>query len=361
MGDCDNSHIKVYSHYPMEQEKKRVRLDEVTLMRTILALLIVFMHSFTCYNGSWEQPAGYVDIPLYKWLQRISFAFTLEAFVFISGYLFAFQRITLKRIEGIGPLIANKLKRLILPSIIFSILYYVVFYEYKGVDSMLYTIVNGCGHMWYLPMLFWCFIGCWLLEWAKIKDGWKMAFLVLLNLSAFVTLPLRVGHALSYMVYFYGGFLVYKHSAKIKTHITKKWLIWSWIVFAVLFAVFRSMRDVLVVSESDTILIRILILIGNNACTLIYAWAGLIAFYGTAVLYTQNHQLSKITVKIAACCFGIYLFQQFILQLLYYKTSFPILVGPYWLPWCGFVIATIVSFVLSTLLLKTKTGRFLIG
>ncbi len=33
--------------------KKIIRLDKVTLMRTILALLIVFMHSFTCYNGSW--------------------------------------------------------------------------------------------------------------------------------------------------------------------------------------------------------------------------------------------------------------------------------------------------------------------
>lgn len=79
----------------------KIRLDEVTLMRTILALLIVFMHSFTCYNGSWKEPAGYVDIPLYKWLARISFAYTLEAFVFISGYLFAFQRITLKRTGGV--------------------------------------------------------------------------------------------------------------------------------------------------------------------------------------------------------------------------------------------------------------------
>ena len=31
--------------------KPKIRLDEVTLMRTILALLIVFMHSFTCYQG----------------------------------------------------------------------------------------------------------------------------------------------------------------------------------------------------------------------------------------------------------------------------------------------------------------------
>lgn len=43
--------------------KPKIRLEEVTLMRTILALLIVFMPSFTCYNGSWKEPAGYVDIP----------------------------------------------------------------------------------------------------------------------------------------------------------------------------------------------------------------------------------------------------------------------------------------------------------
>ena len=66
------------------------RLDEVTLMRCVLALLIVFMHAFTCFNHSWQEPAGYVDVPLYKWLSRISFAFTLEAFVFISGYLYAY-------------------------------------------------------------------------------------------------------------------------------------------------------------------------------------------------------------------------------------------------------------------------------
>lgn len=81
--------------------KNKINLNEVTLMRTILALLIVFMHSFTCYDGCWRQPTGYVDIPLYKWLSRTSFAFTLEAFVFISGYLFAFQRINLNRAGGV--------------------------------------------------------------------------------------------------------------------------------------------------------------------------------------------------------------------------------------------------------------------
>lgn len=75
-------------------EKKRIRLDEVTLMRAILAVLIVFLHSFTCFQGAWPKPENVVDIDVYKWIARIAFAFTLEAFVFISGYLFAFQEIT---------------------------------------------------------------------------------------------------------------------------------------------------------------------------------------------------------------------------------------------------------------------------
>ena len=215
--------------------------------------------------------------------------------------------------------------------------------------------------MWFLPMLFWCFIGAWLLEQVKIKDRWKMALLIALNLFCFVSLPLRISNAASYMVYFYGGFLTYKYSDKIKPAITKKHLIWSWVIFAVVFALLRPMRDVLVTNDVQSKLLKLLILTGNNACQLIYASVGLMAFYCTAVYYTQHHQLKPFTIKLAACCFGVYLFQQFVLQLLYYKTAFPSLVGPYWLPWSGFVIAAIVSYVLSELLLKTKAGKFLIG
>lgn len=343
------------------EPKKKIRLDEVTLMRTILALLIVFMHSFTCYNGSWKEPAGYVDIPLYKWLARISFAYTLEAFVFISGYLFAFQRITLKRTEGGISLIANKLKRLILPSIIFSIIYFLLFYEYKGLGNAVYSIINGCGHMWYLPMLFWCFVFGWLLEQIKIKDGWKMAFLVALNLFNIFSLPLRISTALTYLVYFYGGYLVYKHSDVIKNYITPRNLVFSWVIFIVVFAVFRPLRDIFSVDSTCSNAHKALMVIFYHVGQLIYASVGLAAFYMTAVYFTQHYHLSETTKKISACCFGIYLFQQFVLQLLYYKTSFPLLVGPYWLPWCGFVIAVVVSYILSSLLLKTKIGRFLIG
>lgn len=50
MNDNDFKGTKIALTY-MEQ-KQIILLDEVTLMRTILALLIVFKHSFACFQGS---------------------------------------------------------------------------------------------------------------------------------------------------------------------------------------------------------------------------------------------------------------------------------------------------------------------
>ena len=330
-------------------------------MRSILAVLIVFMHAFTCYNGSWKQPEGYVDIPLYKWLTRISFAFTLEAFVFLSGYIFAFQQITLDKTASFWNLTINKLKRLMLPSILFSAIYFAIFFSYKGFGNMCYSIVNGCGHMWFLPMLFWCFIGGWILVKVKAKDWLKIAFLIALNLCAFFSLPLRISSAFTYLVYFYGGYVIYKNKDRLIPAITRNHIIWRWLIFVFLFVLLRPLRDVLTPKGNVDVVTKAVMLIGNHACQLLYASAGLIAFWATIVYYTQKHELKTFTIKLASSCFGIYLFQQFFLQLLYYKTGFPTLVGPYWLPWCGFAVAIILSYFSSDILLKTKVGKYLIG
>lgn len=345
----------------MNSEKKYKRLDEVTLMRTILALLIVFMHSFTCYQGSWTQPPGFVEIPAYKWVARASFAFTLESFVFLSGYLFAFQRITLKRAGGGKSLIINKLKRLILPSMAFSILYFCLFSKYQSVSETVYTIINGCGHMWFLPMLFWCFVLAWFVLNIKIREEWKLFFLAVLNLCVLIQLPLRLSESVIYLVYFYGGYLLYSKKAKTEGIITPRYLIILWSSFVVLFVILRPMQDYLEDIVELSFFLKLIFGMASNLCRLVFASVGLMAFYCTAVYYTKKHQISETTKNIAACCFGIYLFQQFILMILYYRTDVPLELGAYWLPWCGFVITTFLSYVLSFLLLKTKVGRFLIG
>ena len=151
------------------------------------------------------------------------------------------------------------------------------------------------------------------------------------------------------MVYFYGGFVCYKHSESIKAAVTGKRVIWCWVLFAVLFVTFQSLSDI----------INIAVL--KRLCTLLYASSGTFALYFTALWYTSWHTLSATTEKLSLCCFGIYLFHQFILFALYYKTGFPRFVGPYLLPWLGFAIALPLSWLLTTLFRRTKTGKFLIG
>lgn len=337
--------------------KKGIRLDEVTLMRCILAILIVFVHSFTCYNDSWREPAGFIDIPAYRWLTRITFAFALEGFVLISGYIFAYQRIILNKYGSI----IKKLKRLLLPSIIFSTAYFVLFYQYEGFCDMLYDIINGCGHMWYLPMLFWCFVGASLLERIPIKDIFKLVILLGIYLLPRIWLPLQLSSTMSYILYFHAGYILFKYREFVKNNIRLWHLILGWILFIFVFAIFRPVQDILINSNQTSILNRIILITCNRISQLVFSSVGVGVFYCTAVYYINKYKLRVFTVKLSSVCFGIYILQQFILQFLYYKTSFPLIVGPYWLPWLGFTITIVLSFLLSTIMIRTKCGKFLIG
>lgn len=165
-----------------------------------------------------------------------------------------------------------------MPSVIFSALYFPLFYDYKGIQDLVYNLINGCGHMWFLPMLFWCFIGAWLLEQVMIGDGWKMAFLVLLILFFFISLPFQISRATDYLVYFYGGYVVYKHSGQIKEKLQSKHLVWGWVVFIVVFVLLRPLRESFVVGESAGILNKAIINSERSACQLIYASIGTFVF-----------------------------------------------------------------------------------
>jgi surface polysaccharide O-acyltransferase-like enzyme len=95
---------------------------------------------------------------------------------------------------------------------------------------------------------------------------------------------------------------------------------------------------------------------------IVYALCG-IAFTYLLVNYfvsTKGKTPPEFIVKLNRSCFGIYLFQQFILQALYYKTNLPTIVGAYWLPWVGFAVALFGSYLLTRMLLSFKIGRQLV-
>jgi len=105
----------------MIENKKQ--LDEVNIIRPIVIVLLVLMHSFTIYAGGWSMPEGIHDVRAYFWIAKMSFSCMLEIFVFISGYLFAYQIYELKMKYTFKKILSSKFKRLIIPSIVFSLFY----------------------------------------------------------------------------------------------------------------------------------------------------------------------------------------------------------------------------------------------
>ena len=341
------------------------------MIRPILVVLLVFYHAFAPYGGAWETIEG-CSIKAYWWLDWLSFAFMLETFVFISGYVFGYQ-VRTKGEEKLKAknLLWGKFKRLMIPCMVFSLLYILLFQDIRQpVYLTAYDLLNGVGHMWFLPMLFWCFVGIWMIEKIGLKSKIVIPLLIVCSLLSSIKLPFELGHTMYYMLFFYIGYLLQRDNVSLDRFYTKKHIVFWTIAFCVLFPAltllkvelndFNGIRWHLI---DNKIVNKALCLSMKKLIQIIYSSVGLIMLF-IMVGYAERSRTKTIqqwVVNIGGLCFGVYLLQQFILMGLYQFTNLPNFVGCYWLPWLGFTVALVVSVVISQLLVKTKTGRFLIG
>ena len=64
-------------------------------------------------------------------------------------------------------------------------------------------------------------------------------------------------------------------------------------------------------------------------------------------------------MRLSESCFGVYLFQQFVLKFIY-NSAFPHMISSYILPWLSFVIAIIISLGFTIVIRKSNVGRKLV-
>lgn len=210
-------------------------LYDAALLRPLAIVLLVLYHAFIPYTHGWAQPKNFQDIDSYWWIAKASYSCMLELFVFISGYVFALsfekKKPTLKQV------VVKKLKRLYLPSIVFSVIYLFLFVDYTK-DSLriiLYNILSGFGHMWFLPMLFWCTLLAYLIDKIKIGTSCKIIILFCLTFASFFPLPLRMGNAFFYLLYFYIGMVFFRYKKEIVSKCTFKNIVVTWGVYLIIF------------------------------------------------------------------------------------------------------------------------------
>lgn len=342
---------------------ERKCLNDVYIIRPIAIFLLIVYHSFIIYRGGWPEPIGYQYIGTYDWIATLCSAFRLELLVFCSGYLFALTLV--RKQQKLCEIASSKAKRLLLPSVVFSILYVVLFFntKEKSLLELLIVVITGTGHMWYLPMLYWVMLMCYGVDKLDYSMKKKILGLGALPLFSILPLPLQIDRAVYYALFFYLGMLIYRNREEIISKVKslkQVFLGMSLFIFTYVIGLYVQEGDCMnVYIDSDNLIIKVFVVEFMKYVKIIYSILGIVFIYVLVnyFLEVKRMKVAPWVIKLSSYCFGIYLFQQFILQILYYKTSLPNLVGFYWLPWVGLIITLALSYLLTKLSLKTKLGR----
>lgn len=133
----------------MSQSRNQI----VSLLR-VLALLCILMHHSMCMYHGWPPVS-------WKWEQLRTFSFErllsdslklfgLSVFTFLSGFVLYYQR---NKNKSYLRFLYDKIKRLVIPCVLFAIVYKFLFPSMMFNDSP----INGT-HLWFIPMIFICII-----------------------------------------------------------------------------------------------------------------------------------------------------------------------------------------------------------
>lgn len=333
-------------------ENKQNWSNSISNIRALAIIVVVFGHSIILYSSNWNIYTTKYTVPALDLLKRILDMFQMPLFFSISGYLFYF---TYAKRRGILYLINSKIKRLIVPYILVSLLYVIPLriiihypgYEHQTLIKLLTNILmaTDIGHLWFLPALFLIFgiawVGLWIIE--KILGKNNIVNTVILFGGSlvlyFVGYKIGFGYgpllsAYNYFIWFFVGYILCEHQ-QIIASIRKNQKI-SY-VLGIIASSLIVINTIYPMSVILTIVIKIIFIFS------IYVW----------IPSNKN----KIINIISENSFGIYLFHSPLTYIIY---TLDVNANPVVVVGINFIVCGIIASILTILLRKIKLG-FMIG
>ncbi len=374
-------------------------LYEISIIRPLIIFLLVVYHSLCVFTGGWTVPEGVPDNAAYWWLGRLISGFRIETIAFVGGYVFCYQCFELGRRKGFVAFLWKKFKRLIIPCFVFGTVYFLLFRfnpEKFNWQVAFWRVANGIGHLWFLPMLFWCFLACWLLDrllqWLYDRHrawlqpvGWLL-LVVLAGVSLLRVTGLRMGlsRAPYFLFYFYLGYWLrlvsslkgatWDRGGEEKAATKRPFLfIGLWLLYLVFLLLHLQATRLTLpgctfqcphwLRGCSHFMLHVMAF-GHTTC-------GILALYSTVVYWLRRHrtpgaQPGRFLRESSRLCYGVYVFHMFFMQPIYFNTAFPAWccgsgVGVWLMPWVVLAVVLALSVVATWGLLKTRFGRGLIG
>ena len=341
------------------------RLKEVDIIRFFVIISLVLYHCLAPYTGGWKFPDGLSSNQIYWWFGKFVYNGMLETFVFISGYVFANSLIRKNYQQALGDLVVSKIKRLWIPCIFWGIIYILIMSESQSDWSdihLYYSLFNGVGHLWFLPMLFWCFI----FEYFIIKSGHNSRVIALIlffvAILPYPTLPLRLHSSLYYLFFFHMGFVVKNIDINQFSRIKTRTIALMIIVYLILFITITMFlrKPELDMSNATSIIQKAEISAVTKIFRLFISLCAVAIYYviGIRLVHVVNKKIYNKIYFISLNSMGIYLLQEIVIRIFYYKTNICLYLD-YYSPWVVFMLSFALSLLLSYLMSKNKVTRCL--
>lgn len=337
---------------------RQTELSNCTYVKTVLMLLVILYHSCAFWTGDW-----FTCNPIHKsillsvlsgWLN----SFHIYGFTLVSGYIYASKWFGGGYTE-FKPFATNKIKRLLVPYVFVSAIWaipFALFYlNYSGIDIIKkYALGISPSQLWFMLMLFFAFMIFYTLTsfFEKHNVGGALTVLAIygVGLVGSLILPnfLQIFTACQYLVFFWLGFKIRQYGSNNLMKIPS--LVWI-VVDVLLFILVQYL------SGFDATIIK---LINLGLTFLLHIIGALMAFVVLQKLANRvNWKENKVFTLLSKNSMPVYLFHQ---QVIYVFISLLNgVVNPYIHAGINFVGALSISLLISTLLMKFKWTRFLIG
>lgn len=175
----------------------------------VLSMIYIVLYHCVCYYGIWDE--YFPEAPQYQNIESWRFVciLALQMFTFISGYLYAHGKP-----KPISELLRQKTMRLLVPYVFWAVVLAVLFPEICNWQDFF----SGMLHLWFLLMLFGCFL---VVSLTRFKE-WKLQYMILaIFVVAFIEWVniksgllksniLAVSQVVNYLPYFLSGIVVCK-------------------------------------------------------------------------------------------------------------------------------------------------------
>ena len=334
---------------------RKQRLDNLSIIRAISIIVVVAFHAYGMMYVHFDDATNQMYSQIYeKFNQSVLICIAMPMFVFVSGFLFSYL-LSLGKYNTWKELVRKKVYRILLPFLVFSWFFMITTGDWRPLDP----IIQGTyWHLWFLPMLFWCFIIYYgLFRYGFMKKLWLTIPLLMITLGCaslpkFVPMYIGLHNIHKWFFWFYLRGLVCQYHNVICNILSKYRLFLLLVSLYIIYA----MVDIRAYGE-DTWYSTL-----GNASMVIALW-----FLSTKIDCT-NQRVSNCIISFSTYSFGIYIFHNWVELQLLSNTSkrifhFDILAANHEIlfPLGFFLIALFISWILTRLLMMTKVGKFLIG